>query len=786
MSLEPWLFCRPLTLEEALAETITSIELADTARTRYLRYAMSVITSRALPDARDGLKPVQRRILYAMEHDLYLRPTARFMKSARVVGDTMGKYHPHSGQAIYDAMVRMAQAHSLRYPLVDGQGNFGAVTGDSAAAQRYTETKLRSLGSELMETLPEQTVPTRLNYDETLQEPVVLPTPVPLLLLNGSTGIAVGMATNIPPHNFKEVLKAAVTLIDKPDASVAALLRSIKGPDFPTGGELVSTQADLRKIYETGTGTIKVQGTYREETGKEDKQRVERRYIVIDSVPYGVSTGQILGKIKELVDSKKIPQVTHVSDQTTEAEGVRLVMELRTGETTNADLIMAAVYRLTPARISYGINLTCLLPSDRGVLVPRRHVDLKTLLRCWLDFRYDVVTRSIEFRKKKLEERIHILEGLKKVLGSVSDAIKLIRASKDKADARVKLCKKYKLSEIQANAVLEIQLYRLAQLEVKKIKDELAVKSKERNRLAKLLKGKKPRWNLIKKELTDLSKRHGDKRRTTLLLGEGAALDYDPTALIKKEDAHVVLSVLGRIKRQRTLDDLEKVRLREDDGLFTVLQGSTLANAVFFTNFGSAYVLPINDVPPTTGFGEPIQKFFSFKDGEKVISAFSLDERLYEPLKEPVLLVGVSSGSVVRVPLTPHLDVSTKSGRKFVRLGKGDVVVGAEIPTAADKSVLMATSKGNVLRVRLKDVVAIAGVGKGKRGIKLAKGEKLAAISLLAKVDLDTTRGGVHRIQAKKLALGEFGGEGIEILTRFGFKGPHLLEPTLYELPELE
>jgi DNA gyrase subunit A len=774
-----------------LAQDTVPIDLTVATRERYLRYAVSVITSRALPDVRDGLKPVQRRILFGMGQDLRLRPEARPMKSARVVGHVMGNYHPHGNQAIYDAMARMAQPWVLRYPLVDGLGNFGAITGDGAAAERYTEARLRALGFALLETIDEETVDERATYDERGNEPVVLPAPVPLLLLNGASGIAVGMATNIPPHNLRETLKACVTLIDRPDTTVAQLFRGFKGPDFPTGGEILSSREQIREIYETGHGSIKVRGTYQVEEGKKEKkrQRVLPLYVVIDGIPYGTTTAQITAKVGELIDKKKLPGVLDVFDQTTEKETrhgrVRVVLEVE--RDADATAIMAAVYRLTPLQTTFGVNLTCLMPGREGsVAFPRRHASLVELIRAWLDFRFHTYTRSLTYRKRKLDERIHLLEGYLAILNDVDRAVKLIRGAKDRADARAKLMKRYGLDELQANAVLEIQLYRLAQLEVKKLSDELKVKKKESRRLGKLLKSDKLRWAEIKKQLQAFAKEHGDKRRSKIV-GEDQEHAFDPLDLIKREDTHVIVSREGRIKRVRQLADLEKVRVREGDEVFAVVQGSTLACAVFLTNLGVCYTLRMADAPSTAGFGEPIQAFFNFKDKERIIRCFSTDPRLLlDP--EAGLVVGASNGNVVRVPLAAYLQPSTKSGRKYASLREGEIVVGVGVPEPEHDHVLLATSRGNALRIALDDVPVTAGVGRGKRSLKLdgKKNETLAAMSTHPKLRMETTRGGSYLLNARKIALAAIGSAPQEILERFGFRGPLAEEPVLFELEEEE
>ncbi len=769
-----------------MAETIEQIELPDTARERYLRNAMSVITSSALPDVSDGLKPVQRRILYAMEVDLGLgRPDARPMKSSKVIGPVLGNYHPHGDQAIYDAMVRMAQPFSLRYPLVQGSGNFGAITGDNAAAIRYTEARLAPLGHELMGTLDEGTVPFRANYDGTGQEPEVLPTPLPMILLNGSTGIAVGMATNIPPHNLREVVKATTTLIDNPEATVPQLLRSIKGPDFPTGGEVLSTKEDLRQLYETGRGTIKLRGTYKVEETQGERQRVPRRSLVITSIPYGSTTAQIISKVKDLLEAKKLPQVGHIADQTTAQDGVRIVLELKPD--AEPTLIAAALYKLTPLETSYGVNLTCLYPTGGPAGRPEQ-AGLKTILRAWLDFRFDVVTRSITFRRDRLLERIHILRGFAVVLADVNDAVKLVRAAKDREDARQRLMKRFKLDEVQADAVLELRLYRLAQLEVEKVTTELKEKQAEVKRLEKLLATDKPRWDLIKKELEELAERFGkgDSRQTKIVGGDDEAHEFDPTALVRREDTHVIVSRDGRLRRVKQLGDPSKIRLREEDELLAVVQGSTLSQVALFTNQGGGYVMAIHDVPPTAGFGEPVQKFFSFGDGERVVAVVSLDARLVPAAgTEATLVVATAQGNVARVPLDAHREPSTRAGRRFVKLAEGDEVVAVELPAPGARHLLVATSKGNALRVTLDDVPALAGAGKGKRAVTLAKNEALIGATTRPKLLVETTRGAHDDVAMKDLKVGALGDEPVAIKQRGGFKRalPPPLE--LVELPEL-
>ena len=432
---------------------VDTIPLHETARERYLTYALSVITSRALPDVRDGLKPVQRRILYAMATNLRLQPDARFRKSATIVGEVMGKYHPHGDTAIYDAMVRMAQHWSLRAPLVDGQGNFGSLDGDSPAAMRYTEARLRPLGAALLTEIKQDTVAFRPTYDGQLFEPVVLPAPVPNFLINGATGIAVGMATNVPPHNLGEVVDACLTLIKSPNARLDTLLGSVLGPDFPTGGRILNTPEEIAKIYETGEGPVDLRGEYEME-GKGT--------VILTSIPYAVQKGDLIEKIADHIRGGKVPQIVDIRDEST--EDVRIVLELKRGSSPEA--AMAYLFKHTPLQTRFHVNMTALVPTDNPEVAAPEKVDLRTALRHFLDFRLEVVTRRLEHELRALEKRIHILKGFAIIFDALDEAIKLIRASKNKADANGRLRHRFRLDEVQADAVLEIKLYRLAQLEI--------------------------------------------------------------------------------------------------------------------------------------------------------------------------------------------------------------------------------------------------------------------------------------------------------------------------------
>ena len=608
---------RPLGLGRDLRARRRRVSLHEAAQSRYLNYALSVITSRALPDVRDGLKPVQRRILYTMWQQ-NLTADAKHRKCAKVVGDVMGNYHPHGDAALYETLVRMAQPFSLRYPLVDGSGNFGSLDGDNAAAMRYTECRLARISDEMLTEIDQDTVAFRPNYDGTREEPVVLPARIPNLLVNGATGIAVGMATNIPPHNLGEVCTALVKMIDADlELSSAQLSKHIKGPDFPTGGQIVNTPQEIREIYKTGSGSIRIRATWQEGPASRSGKT-----IYITSVPYTVNKATLVERIADVALSRKLPHLLDVRDLST--DDVRIALELK-GD-ANKRMVMAYLYKHTPLQSNFPVNLTCLVPTENPLVGKPERLSLHEILWQFLHFRLEVVRARLKYELEALKRRIHILEGFETVFDALDEILKIVRKSDGKADAAAKIMARFTLDAEQTDAILELKIYRLARLEILVIQQELAEKRKRAKEIGGLLKRDADLWKIVRDEIELVQKTYGDARRSEIT-GEVPDEEYTAEDFIIEEDNVVIVTRDGWVKRQKEVKDIASTRLREGDAVLAVLPGSTRATAVFFTNFGVAYTTRIAEVPASTGYGEPIQSLFKFKDGEKVVGALSLDAR---------------------------------------------------------------------------------------------------------------------------------------------------------------
>jgi DNA gyrase subunit A len=787
---------------------IEDIAFAEAARTRYLNYALSVITSRALPDLRDGLKPVQRRILYAMWNDLHVTADSRFIKCAAVVGEVMKTYHPHGDQSIYDALVRMAQPFSLRQPLIEGYGNFGSIDGDPPAAFRYTECRLTRIAQTLLSELREQTVDFRPNYASTADEPIVLPAQFPNLLVNGVTGIAVGMATNIPPHNLKEVCSALLALLDNRELPLEKLLKSIHGPDFPTGGVILNSAEEIRQIYATGQGSIKLRGVYEPHPDRPGA-------LLITAIPYSVEKDALVERIGELISKGQVPQLTNIKDLST--DDVRILLELKAG--ANAEAALAYLFKNSPLQINFSINLTCLLPAEGAeVAVPNR-LDLKTILQQFLDFRLEIVTRRLRFELKNLLERIHILEGFAIVFKNLDEAIRIIRASDGKADAAPKLMARFEISALQADAVLETKLYRLGKLEIREILDELAQKRKRAKEIKALLEDEPARWQIIRGELKQIAQTFGEPRRTRIEV-PSAPQEFREEDYIIDEDSWVIVTRDGWTKRQKSFTDVASIRVRDDDRVGWVYRARARQTLTFFTDRGIAYTLRVNDIPMTTGHGDPIQKQFAFEDQEHIVSVVCHDPRcLPDPSKHPQTaprliqrLLGAdledgpsepdtrsnghapagangngtvqalppppyavaltAGGKVLRFALAPLATVSTRKGRLVVRLDPGfpgDLVVGVEA-TDGSENVCLATRSARVLIFPVTEANIVAGAARGVAAIRLDTKDRVIGFVLAGKkregLTVRTNRGATQIVRATKYPVTSRGGKGYAILQR--------------------
>ena len=764
-----------------------AIALHEAAEDRYLNYALSVITSRALPDVRDGLKPVQRRILYTMWQQR-LTADAKHRKCAKVVGDVMGSYHPHGDAAIYDALVRMAQPFAMRVPLVDGSGNFGSLDGDPAAAMRYTECRLQPVAAELLDQIAQDTVHFRPNYDGTKSEPVVLPARLPNLLLNGSTGIAVGMASNIPPHNLRELCTALVKLLDNPELKTHHLCRYVKGPDFPTGGQILNTPDELKEIYRTGAGPVKVRATY--ETGPVTRSA---KTLYINSIPYAVNKATLVERIAEVVLSRKMPLLLDVRDLST--DDVRIALELK--KDADEQKVLAYLFKHTPLQTNFNVNLTCLVPTENPEVGRPERSDLREILWNFLLFRMRVVTRRLEHELKALNARIHILEGFEAVFDALDQIIKIIRASDGKPDAAKKIMARFKLDADQTDAILELKLYRLAKLEILVIRKELEDKRKRARQITRLLKSEDARWKVVRDELARLNDAYGkQQKRRTLIEAVQDEPQFSEDDFIVAEDSTVVVTRDGWVKRQREVKDIANTRLREGDAVLAAFVGSTRATAVFFSNLGTAYTARIADLPPTTGYGEPIQKLFKLKDGERLVAAFSLDPRtpeiihgLAEPPPPDDLLVNerkrgrakrsadalthaltaTSDGYTLRFSLNGFLEPSTRAGRRFGRVAAGAEFVGVHVIDGTE-TVIAASQAGRAILCAADEVSFLSGPGRGVKLMRLDKDDRLLGfIASTGDRDLltvKTSRGGTQNISTAKYETTSRGGKGRPIIKR--------------------
>jgi DNA gyrase subunit A len=687
----------------------------------FLSYAMSVIVARALPDVRDGLKPVHRRILYAM-NSLGIRSTTKYRKSAMVVGEVLGKYHPHGDSAVYESMVRMAQHWSMRYPMIDGQGNFGSMDGDSAAAMRYTEARMAKVADEMLCDIDKDTVDFIPNYDGSQKEPVVLPAKLPALLLNGQQGIAVGMATNIPPHNLGELVDGIITLIDKPESTVEDLMVHIKGPDFPTGAQIYDPEV-IRQAYATGRGSIIMRAVAEIEETKSGGQR-----IIISEIPYQVNKANLITKIADLVKEKKVVGISDIRDESDRKSSVRIVVELK--KDAFASKILNQLYKLTQMQSSFGVNMIALVDG----LQPRI-MTLKGILEEFIKHRLVVVTRRAEYDLRKAKDRAHILEGLLIALDNIDEVIATIKKSATQEEARTNLIKKFGLTEIQANAILSMQLRTLAGLERKKIEDEYTELKKLIAHLEDLLTHREKLMAVIKTELHDIKDKYNDARRTKLI-GHGLT-KFNEVDLIPNEDVIVTMTKGGYIKRilsstyraqGRGGKGISGTGLKEEDVVSHLLHASNHDNILFFTNQGRVFACRVYDLPMASRIakGSPIVNVIQLAPEECVTAILKLEK--FEG--EGNLFMATKLGTVKKTPLANFANIR-KTGIIAIGLDKGDEL-GWVKETSGKDDIIMSTRHSMVMRFNEKDVRPMGRSARGVRGIRLKKGDGVVGMDIVA------------------------------------------------------
>ena len=731
-------------------------------RQSYIDYAMTVITGRALPDVRDGLKPVHRRILYAMK-DMGLVPSARFRKSATVVGEVLGKYHPHGDVAVYDSMAKMAQEFSHRYPLVVGQGNFGSVDGDSPAAMRYTEAKMSRIAEALLQDLEKETVAWNPNYDATREEPNVLPAALPNLLLNGTLGIAVGMATNIPPHNLREVVAATIHLIDNPGATMDDLLAFVKGPDFPLGGVAFS-QADIKHAYGSGRGPVVVRGEAEIiDGGKKDT------HIVITSIPYRVNKSELITRIAELVTEKKIEGIRDLRDEST--SDIRVVVELK--GTAHPQAVLNALYKHTELESTFHYNMLALVDGVPEML------SLQGILSHFVDHRQEVVKRRTEYDLRKAEERAHILLGLCKALDHIDEVIAVIKKAVDIPAASAALQKKFGFSQLQAAAILEMRLSKLAGLERKKVEDELTETQALIKKLKDILSSPKSILAVVKYELEELKEKHGDDRRTRIV--KGGVQNISVEDLVPDEESMLVLTQGGYVKRTNPSEYRKQKRggvgvvdiaTKEEDVVTHFLVTSAHSGLLFFTNFGKTYQLKMYEIPEgkRATKGKSIMNFLPLAGEEKVTSILPVPKGAALDASSVVFVT--EAGVAKRVAAKSFADVR-RSGIIAINLKKGlpaqagDTLVSANLAESED-TVSVVTAKGQSIRFEAEDVREMGRTAGGVRGMSVRKGDRVVSAEVIPAAAKDASllvimsKGYGKRTKMSEYKIQGRGGSGIK------------------------
>ena len=747
-------------MDEHIFDKVHEVDMQKTMENYYIDYAMSVIVSRALPDVRDGLKPVQRRILYSMI-ELNNGPDKPHRKCARIVGDTMGKYHPHGDSSIYEALVKLAQDFNTRYPLVDGHGNFGSVDGDSAAAMRYTEARLSKISMEMTADINKNTVDFTPNFDETEKEPVVLPSRYPNLLVNGTSGIAVGMATNIPPHNLKEVIEAVVKIIDNRiqedrDTTLEEIMQIIKGPDFPTGGTIIGKMG-INEAYRTGRGKIKVRAVTNIEPMANGKNR-----IVVTELPYMVNKAKLIQKIAELVRDKKIDGITDLNDHSSR-EGMRICIDLR--KDANANVVLNLLYKHTQLQDTFGVNMLSLIPNN-GSLEPKV-LNLKQMLEYYLAHQEDVVTRRTKYDLNKARERAHILEGLLKALDNIDEVIRIIRASQNVQIAKQELMDRFELTDVQAQAIVDMRLRALTGLEREKLEAEYAELMEKIRKLKAILADRNTLLRVIREEILAISEKYGDDRRTAIGFD---AFDISMEDMIPRENTVITMTKLGYIKRM-TVDNfrsqnrggrgIKGMQTLDDDYIEELMMTTTHHYVMFFTNTGRVYRLKAYEIPEAsrTARGTAIVNLLQLQPGEKITAVIPM--RKYE--KGHYLFMATKKGLVKKTPLEEYENVR-KTGLAAIALRDDDELIEVKT-TDNEKEIILVTKFGQCIRFKENDVRTTGRVSMGVRGINLLDGDEVVGMQICTQGDylLVVSENGM----GKRTPMAEFtvqlrGGKGVK------------------------
>lgn len=739
-----------------IKDKVINVEIEEQMKDSYLAYAMSVIVMRALPDVRDGLKPVHRRILHAMNERAW-RSDRAYVKSAKIVGEVIGNFHPHGDVAVYDTMVRMAQDFSMRIPLVDGQGNFGSVDGDPPAAYRYTEARLALLADELLKDIDKETVDFIPNFDETRQEPVVLPAAFPNLLVNGSSGIAVGMATNIPPHNLTEIIDGTIALMENPDTTVKQLIKIIKGPDFPTAGIIMGSEG-IYKAYTTGRGSIIVRS-------KLDIEEIKkgREAIVVTEIPYQVNKATLIARIAEMVNNKEIEGISDLRDES-DRTGMRIVIGLK--KDANSAVIINQLYKHTALQTSFGIIMLALVNGEPKVL------DLKAMLSNYILHRKNVITRRTQFELKKAEERAHILEGLKIALDNIDEVIKIIRSSKTVEEADERLRKRFKLSERQSKAILEMRLQRLTSLEVKKIVEELKALLKLIDELKAILKSEKKIYGIIQDELQAIKAKYGDKRRTEILVGGESSTSFEVEDLIAEEDMVITITNDGFIRRL-SVDTFKKqhrggkgvtgISIKREDFIKMMMIASTHDTIFLLSNKGKIFGLKTYEIPAAskTSRGKSIKGIINLSAGEDISAICSVPD-----FEKEAYMCMVTKGGILKKTAVGDFRNAKKGGIIALNLKKDDVLVEVKL-VQKDDDVVVASKHGLLLRTNLNSMRAMGRNSAGIIGMRLAPDDEVIGMDVVKKnsaLFVVSSLGYGKKMEYKNFATKGRGGKGMAYL----------------------